>query len=484
MRGVPPPPVIPPGSQVRGRDALRSHLARILGVTRWHVPRVDGVIEADVAIAGAGLGGLALSAALRRRGFRVVVLERAAAARYTSQGTIALWPNGLAALEAAGGARLPAAVSKRGVAVEATEILNYGLHGSESTRRIEVGPHGVSAFFIPWAKVQQELMAAAEEGEAVGGAVRGPWLLESWTLDGRGVLSALSSALRRWRSPPWLMCSHEVAGFAEDAEAVEGSPGGGVDLERINDYSTTNWNAILRHAAIPGPPVVPRGESRILNLASPKLSCYLVDCGEGELFWQIRQADAAWGHAQRGAGLGRPGIKARLLSLFDEAETAAGVGARDILRVIRATAEEGIFERRIFDTQPLPAWSSAAGRVTLLGDAAHALHPTPGQGANQAFEDAAALAEALCDAADRTGGGRRLRAEDVPAAVATYEERRRRRATAVQAWAAGGGRRQRDGTWQRTKPGPEAEAFRQWVLKYPAPGEEASVPPVPNDISK
>lgn len=478
------------------------------------------MIEADVAIAGAGLGGLALSAALRRRGFRVVVLERAAAARYTSQGTIALWPNGLAALEAAGGARLPAAVSKRGVAVEATEILNCGLHGSESTRRIEVGPHGVSAFFIPWAKVQQELMAAAEEGEAVGGAVRGPWLLESWTLDGRGVLGALSSALRRWRSPPWLMCSHEVAGFAEDAEAVEvrvaggaagaaprvavrasllvgadglfsrvraalqGSPGGGVDLERINDYSTTNWNAILRHAAIPGPPVVPRGESRILNLASPKLSCYLVDCGEGELFWQIRQADAAWGHAQRGAGLGRPGIKARLLSLFDEAEAAAGVGARDILRVIRATAEEGIFERRIFDTQPLPAWSSAAGRVTLLGDAAHALHPTPGQGANQAFEDAAALAEALCDAADRTGGGRRLRAEDVPAAVATYEERRRRRATAVQAWAAGGGRRQRDGTWQRTKPGPEAEAFRQWVLKYPAPGEEASVPPVPNDISK
>ena len=170
--------------------------------------------------------------------------------------------------------------------------------------------------------------------------------------------------------------------------------------------------------------------------------------------------------------------------LLERAAARVGVGARDILRVIRATAEEGIFERRIFDTQPLPAWSSAAGRVTLLGDAAHALHPTPGQGANQAFEDAAALAEALCDAADRTGGGRRLRAEDVPAAVATYEERRRRRATAVQAWAAGGGRRQRDGTWQRTKPGPEAEAFRQWVLKYPAPGEEASVPPVPNDISK
>lgn len=40
-------------------------------------------------------------------------------------------------------------------------------------------------------------------------------------------------------------------------------------------------------------------------------------------------------------------------------------------------------------------WSEATGRVILIGDAAHAMPPTSGQGANQAFEDGWTLARAL-----------------------------------------------------------------------------------------
>ena len=43
----------------------------------------------------------------------------------------------------------------------------------------------------------------------------------------------------------------------------------------------------------------------------------------------------------------------------------------------------------------VPRWTSAGGRVVLVGDAAHAIPPTAGQGACQAFEDALTLAVLL-----------------------------------------------------------------------------------------
>ena len=43
----------------------------------------------------------------------------------------------------------------------------------------------------------------------------------------------------------------------------------------------------------------------------------------------------------------------------------------------------------------LPSWTSEKSRVVIIGDAAHAIPPTTGQGANQAFEDGYTLAEIL-----------------------------------------------------------------------------------------
>lgn len=50
----------------------------------------------------------------------------------------------------------------------------------------------------------------------------------------------------------------------------------------------------------------------------------------------------------------------------------------------------------LFHRPPLHKWSK--GRVTLLGDAAHALVPHHGQGANQSIEDAIVLADCLVTA--------------------------------------------------------------------------------------
>ncbi len=61
---------------------------------------------------------------------------------------------------------------------------------------------------------------------------------------------------------------------------------------------------------------------------------------------------------------------------------------RAILDAVGETFVWGIFERT-----PLASWS--VGRVTLLGDACHAMQPHMAQGAAQAMEDAATLARCL-----------------------------------------------------------------------------------------
>ncbi|MDT7792814.1 MAG: hypothetical protein QOD59_2250 [Mycobacterium sp.] len=60
------------------------------------------------------------------------------------------------------------------------------------------------------------------------------------------------------------------------------------------------------------------------------------------------------------------------------------------------------FRWGLYDRDPLPRWIN--GRLALLGDAAHAMLPHMGQGANQAIEDGMALATLMrgTDAADVT----------------------------------------------------------------------------------
>jgi salicylate hydroxylase len=76
----------------------------------------------------------------------------------------------------------------------------------------------------------------------------------------------------------------------------------------------------------------------------------------------------------------------------------------------------------LYDRDPLPNWT--VGRVTLLGDAAHAMLPYMAQGAVQSIEDAAVLAKCL----ERVDAS-----NDVSAALQRYEEIRRPRASRCQA---------------------------------------------------
>jgi salicylate hydroxylase len=74
----------------------------------------------------------------------------------------------------------------------------------------------------------------------------------------------------------------------------------------------------------------------------------------------------------------------------------------------------------VYDRDPLARWT--AGRIGLLGDAAHPMLPFFAQGAAQAVEDAAVLGACLRDATPAS----------VPQALQRYEQLRRPRATHIQ----------------------------------------------------
>jgi salicylate hydroxylase len=74
----------------------------------------------------------------------------------------------------------------------------------------------------------------------------------------------------------------------------------------------------------------------------------------------------------------------------------------------------------LFHRPPLGRWTK--GRVTLIGDAAHALVPHHGQGANQAIEDAVVLADKLAE----------NRSDDFAQGLENYERQRQGRTRKVQ----------------------------------------------------
>ena len=82
----------------------------------------------------------------------------------------------------------------------------------------------------------------------------------------------------------------------------------------------------------------------------------------------------------------------------------------DVTAVLRAA--DAVLEYPMVDQDPLTSWT--AGRVTLLGDAAHPMMPRGSNGSAQAILDATALTECL------------RREETVEAALASYEAQRLR----------------------------------------------------------
>jgi salicylate hydroxylase len=116
---------------------------------------------------------------------------------------------------------------------------------------------------------------------------------------------------------------------------------------------------------------------------------------------------------------------------------------RDLIAALDHTFRWGIYDR-----PPLPYWSR--GHVTLLGDAAHPMVPHFGQGAGQAIEDGFALA-VLLEHAKR---------DEIPARLKAYQDLRLERTGRVQAASRLAGRFYRSAAGN---PLEQAERMREWM---------------------
>jgi 2-polyprenyl-6-methoxyphenol hydroxylase-like FAD-dependent oxidoreductase len=131
----------------------------------------------------------------------------------------------------------------------------------------------------------------------------------------------------------------------------------------------------------------------------------MVPLGDGRVYWY-------------GAVNARPGRRATGGDEAAEVRARFGAWHDPIPALLDATDPARVIRTDIYHlATPLPSY--VRGAVAVLGDAAHAMTPNLGQGANQAIEDAVVLA-AVSDPAG-----------DPAAALAAYDRQRRPRTQRV-----------------------------------------------------
>jgi 2-polyprenyl-6-methoxyphenol hydroxylase-like FAD-dependent oxidoreductase len=157
--------------------------------------------------------------------------------------------------------------------------------------------------------------------------------------------------------------------------------------------------------------------------------------GPGQLSWEAIVAS-------------EPGLRDAPGTSRDVVLKHFGDFANPVRPLIEATDPAAVFRTDVCDRPPDKRWGQ--GRVTLLGDAAHAMTFAIGQGAAQALEDTLALAAQLDHA------------RDIEASLRAYETPRMKRAAKFQslAW-----KLARAGAWKN----PAAARLRDVVLATSSP---------------
>jgi len=341
--------------------------------------RLFGLVR--VAIVGGGIGGLAAAVALRQNGLEAHVYEQAPQLKEVGAG-VALHPNGVRMLRRLGlgdevqnlGARWLDAQFHRfdGSLIapwwppaEADRIEIYGMHRADLLQmlldRIPTDSVHPNHRCVAFSQSTHEALLTFEDGSTV-------------TADAVVGADGIHSTLQRYVTPP----SHPI-------------PSGSVAYRGLIPSASVAWkDGRMRNYLGPGKHflVFPVRANTLLN--------YVGFVQSGELTRESWSAP------------GDPDALRREFAGWDPTVEA-------ILQQV-----ESCFWWGLYDREPLTTWT--AGRLTLLGDAAHPMLPHVGQGANQAIEDAVALATILA----------RADASSVPAALQTYERVRRPHAARVQ----------------------------------------------------
>jgi 2-polyprenyl-6-methoxyphenol hydroxylase-like FAD-dependent oxidoreductase len=293
-------------------------------------------------VVGAGIGGLAAGAGLRRAGWQVTVLERAGELKPLGAG-LSIWPNGVSALRSLdAGAVVEPSRAPRG---------DGALRRADGRPLAEFDPDEIERRF----------------GAPLAGVHRGD-LQEA-------LLGALASPPRAGAEVATVGSGHVVLASGETltADLIVGADGlrsttrdWTIGPSEPNDSGIVAWRGVA-----PATGEIPAGE------------WWGAGCVAGLL--PLAGSRTYWYVAYRGDE-GDAGELERRLAQFGQPVREAVAGTEHDERLCH----------RLFDRPPAERWRR--GAVTLLGDAAHPMLPFLGQGACSALEDAVALASALSSA--------------------------------------------------------------------------------------
>ncbi len=344
-----------------------------------------------IIIIGGGIGGLTAGLALQRRGFKVVVYERTPKFREIGAGLI-VTANARRALRDLGvDAELEAvssSVSVRNTCDHATGEIIQKISNEEIERRF-----GIANLQVHRGDLHSLLLDAVCANEP--DALRPAHEFVSLKQSASGVTVHFSDGSSD--------CGDAVIGADGNASAVRSFlfPGEATEFNGqvayralIPDELVTPAIRQLQMAMHPAPRryllLYPLRRGRILNL---------IGCGQAAN-WE----EEGWA----------------IPATNEEFANAYADFAPELLALIRNIPTGALFKWGLRDREPLKMW--IAGRVAMLGDAAHPMTPFLGQGACIAIEDALVL-------------GRSFEASaTVEEALRRYERARKTRGTNVQRW--------------------------------------------------
>jgi len=414
-------------------------------------PAVDARDVCDVAIVGAGPGGLAAALALQRRGYDVRVFERREAFRPAGV-AVFIWPHGLEHLkriDAATCARVVAA----GAAIDtiAVERLDPGATEPEELLTIDVAGWSERMDLPPqigitWARLTDALRAGLEPG-----TIRLGHALDGVRDDAaEGVTLTFAPTRSGAPAPPPARARLCVVG-ADGRDSRVRAAAFGESLEnsveeRAADASASAANdANVYYALCPNPPPG-HGANGFVKCAnelrfslSDGAGISLLDVGRGNLDLPSANDDAsfdAFDEANVDPALGQlmfgtTRFAERRMVFEDAADRLKhlkGMFAETtplISAAIESANADAVIQTTLYERNGAKRWSS--GRVALLGDAAHCMYPSLGLGISTAFADAVEL-----DAQLRRVKDDDTRRMDVRDALAAYSRNRAPYARALQ----------------------------------------------------